>query len=83
MASGIHHPGFIPRCWYRRTVDPWDPESCRILLHFGAVDHRATVWVDDVLVVTHDGGYTPFRCDITEFMPGGLPVTIVVCADVP
>ena len=81
MASGIHHPGFIPRCWYRRTVEPWDPAGGRILLHFGAVDHRAAVWVDDVLVATHEGGYTPFRCDITEFMRPGRPVTIVVCAD--
>ena len=81
VASGIHHPGFIPRCWYRRTVEPWDPAGGRILLHFGAVDHRATVWVDDVLVATHEGGYTPFRCDITEFMRAARPVTIVVCAD--
>ncbi len=81
VASGVHDTGFLPRCWYRRTVDAWDPGGGRIFLHFGAVDYRATVWVDDVLVATHEGGYTPFRCDITDFMRAGRPVTIVVCAD--
>lgn len=81
LASGIHHQGFLSRCWYRRIVDAWDPGDGRVLLHFGAVDHRATVWVDDVLVVRHEGGYTPFCCDITAFMRAGHPVTLTVCAD--
>ena len=80
-ASGVHHTGYLPRCWYRRTIDPWDPGDGRLLLHFGAVDHRATVWIDDVLVTTHEGGYTPFCCDITDSMRPGRPVTLVVRAD--
>ena len=80
-ASGVHHTGFLPTCWYRRTVDAWDPGDGRVLLHFGAVDYRATVWVNDVLVGTHEGGYTPFHCDVTAHMRHGRPVTVVVCAE--
>src|SRR5947207_3075873 len=36
-ASGINHTGFLPCCWYRRTLEPWDPGDGRLLLHFGAV----------------------------------------------
>ena len=36
-----------------------------VLLHFGAVDWRADVWVNDVKVGSHCGGYTPFSFDIT------------------
>ncbi|MGH0053829.1 MAG: glycoside hydrolase family 2 protein, partial [Sphaerochaetaceae bacterium] len=38
----------------------------RILLHFGAVDHTAHVWVNGTPVGTHRGGYTPFSLDITN-----------------
>ncbi|BCS34438.1 beta-galactosidase [Luteitalea sp. TBR-22] len=80
-ASGIHETGFLARCWYRRTLEPWDPGDGRVFLHFGAVDYRATVWVDDRPVARHEGGYTPFECDITEAMRAGRPVTVVVRAD--
>lgn len=54
-------------CWYRRAfVAPPLGEGERLLLQFGAVDHAATVWVDGVEVVRHEGGYTPFAADVTE-----------------
>src|SRR5688572_3500471 len=80
-ASGVSMAGFIRTCWYKRTIDPWDAGDGRILLHFGAVDYRASVWLDGVLVATHEGGYTPFHCDITDGMALGGPVTIVVRAE--
>ncbi|MEE1032169.1 MAG: hypothetical protein U0L12_08525, partial [Ruminococcus sp.] len=45
------------------------PESFigkRMLLHFGAVDQIAEIWVNNELVGTHEGGYLPFSFDITE-----------------
>jgi hypothetical protein len=81
VASGIAHPGYIRSCWYRRTLEPWDPDGGRIFLHFGAVDYRAVVWADDVLVATHEGGYTPFSCDITALMRRGTAVSLVVWAE--
>jgi beta-galactosidase/beta-glucuronidase len=49
--------------WYRRTFDA--PDAARLRLNFGAVDYRATVWVNEIEVVRHEGGHTPFSADIT------------------
>jgi hypothetical protein len=56
---------------YRRKFDvpaPW--KSQRILLHFGAVDWQATVWVNGQHVGEHRGGYEPFTLDITTALQG-------------
>lgn len=42
--------------------------SDRVLLHFGAVDYRARVWVNGQLVAEHEGGHTPFTADITSVL---------------
>jgi beta-galactosidase/beta-glucuronidase len=65
--SGIGHTDFIPAAWYRRTVAlPPDWIGRRILLHIGACDYRAWIYVGGVLAGIHTGGYTPFVCDITD-----------------
>ncbi len=47
--------------WYRRSFNiPADWKNKNVLLHFGAVDWLACVFVNDVLIGTHKGGYTPF-----------------------
>ena len=52
--------------WYARTfVVPTDWNGDRILLHFGAVDWKADVWVNDVQVGSHTGGYATFTFDVT------------------
>jgi hypothetical protein len=57
-ASGIGCTGYIPRCAYRRTINsPARHEDQLLMLHFGAVDHRCTVWIDDQLVGSNEGGY--------------------------
>jgi len=66
-ASGVHETGFFTACWYRRRVSvPTLEPGERLMLHFGAVDTVARVWIDGRFVGGHDGGYTPFRFDITE-----------------
>jgi beta-galactosidase/beta-glucuronidase len=80
-ASQIHDTSFFLACWYRRTVDaPARRKGERLLLHFGAVDWGATVWVNDQLAGRHQGGYTPFTIDITPFLVDGASQTIVVRA---
>jgi beta-galactosidase/beta-glucuronidase len=80
-ASGIGDTGFYRACWYRRR---WQvPEFAageRWLLHFGAIDYEATVWVNGVVAGTHAGGYTPFTIDITSQAAEG-DCEIVVRAD--
>ena len=63
VMSGIHDTAHHPVVWYQRTFAA--PPGERVRLHFGAVDYRASVWVDGTLVATHEGGNTPFSADIT------------------
>ena len=70
--SGIGDQGFQPFLWYRREFHvPEEWRGQRIHLMFGAVDYRATVWVDGSLAVRHEGGYTPFGADITDLLRPG------------
>ena len=65
--------------WYRRTLDFSGTEG-RVLLHFGAVDQIAVVFVNGVEAGSHYGGYTPFSMDVTdaldEFRRGVLTVAV-------
>src|SRR5437870_4790763 len=63
--SGVMKHG--DRLWYRRTFTiPKDWAGQRVLLHFGAVDWEATVWVNGKKLGVHRGGYDPFSFDITD-----------------
>ncbi|MGV9943240.1 LamG-like jellyroll fold domain-containing protein [Streptomyces sp. NPDC003401] len=68
--------------FYRRLVDvPKDwkvGRGNRLKLHFGAVDHRARVWVNGRQVAEHTGGYTAFDADVTDALTGTGPQEIVV-----
>jgi len=64
--------------WYQRTFTvPAKWKNNRILLHFGAVDWKADVWVNDVKVGQHTGGYTPFSFDITPALVNGKNKIVV------
>jgi len=55
--------------WYRRIfeLEP-NRNQLQTLLHFGAVDWEATVWINGQLAGTHRGGSTPFSLDITPHL---------------
>ena len=58
--------------WYEREFTvPSKWKNNKILLHFGAVDWKADVWINDVKVGQHTGGYTPFSFDITPALVSG------------
>jgi beta-galactosidase/beta-glucuronidase len=80
-ASGIGRTDLFHASWYRRRFDVPPGEDPTVLLHFGAVDYRATVWVNGQLVGTHEGGYTPFTCDISAALAGASMGELVVRAD--
>lgn len=53
--------------WYEKTFSiPSGWRNGRVLLHFGAVDWMADVWVNGVKVGSHTGGYAPFSFDVTQ-----------------
>ena len=66
--SGVKRAvGTTKRLWYRRTFKaPALVDGGRLLLHFGAVDWHAVIWVNGTKVGEHRGGYDPFTLDITE-----------------
>ncbi|MEU3288307.1 glycoside hydrolase family 2 protein [Streptomyces longwoodensis] len=79
--SGIGDTDFLEAVWYRRTVTvPAEWAGSRVLLHFGAVDHDTTVWVNGVEVARHRGGFTPFTADLEGVAEPGAEATVVVRA---
>lgn len=77
--SGLHlaDPGDV--VWYRRRFDA--PPAERLILHFGAVDYRATVWVNGDQVASHEGGHTPFSADISGVARAAENVLVVRVED--
>lgn len=60
------------RLWYRRTFEvpeEWNGE--KLLLHFGAVDWEAAVYINGIIVGKHTGGYCPFTFEISGFIHEG------------
>lgn len=75
LLSGVQKPLQPDQyLWYRRTFDDPRPgilkgsTGGRILLHFGAVDYEAVVWINGAEAGSHRGGYLPFTFDITPFL---------------
>ncbi|GGF51220.1 glycoside hydrolase [Marmoricola endophyticus] len=67
---------------YRRTFEvpaSWRTNAAnRLLLHFGAVDYQARVWVNGQQVATHKGGYEAFSADVTDALTRSGPQELVV-----
>jgi beta-galactosidase/beta-glucuronidase len=78
--SGIGDRGFHKSCWYQRDFHLTRGEG-RTILHFGAVDYAASVWVNDRMVAFHEGGHTPFWTDITAVLSDSGEQTVSVLAE--
>ena len=80
--SGVHYTGFMKSVLYRRTFTlPQSFSGKRALLHFGAVDYAAYVYVNGAFVGSHRGGYTPFCFDITGHLNYDGETELFVRAD--
>lgn len=83
-SSGIGDRSFHPCVWYLKRFwipDSWDGR--RILMNFGAVDYRATVWINGIVVASHEGGHTPFSCEISGQLQRGENIVLVRAEDPP
>jgi hypothetical protein len=75
---------WLPIAWYRRRIErPAEWAGQRTVLHFGAVHHSATVWVNGQPAVEHEGGYLPFEADITDLLDSAGAGSLVVRAHAP
>ena len=77
--SGVGFTDFIPEMWYQRKIEipaGWDGK--RILLHFGAVDYIASVYIDGKIAGRHWGGSSSFAIDITRLVSAGKTHNLVI-----
>lgn len=79
--SGIQRKQEI-NMWYRKALQiPAAWKGKQIILHFGAVDHNATVFINGQKVGTHAGGYDGFQFNITSFLQGSTNTLVVAAYD--
>ena len=78
--SGVEHKDFMNAVWYRREFKiPTREAGKKVILHFGAVDYEAFVYINGHLAGTHIGGYSSFSFDITDKLTKGINV-VTLCA---
>ncbi|MDT7828419.1 glycoside hydrolase family 2 TIM barrel-domain containing protein [Pricia sp. S334] len=78
LSGVMKEVGKANELWYRTAFEVpgnWDEKN--VLLHFGAVDWKTDVWINEVKVGSHEGGYTPFTFNITPFLGQGEQKLIV------
>ena len=78
--SGIGDIDFLNSVWYKRTVDIKETDDLKIL-HIGASDYLTTLYVNGVKVGSHQGGYTSFSFDITDFVNPGENTIVINAFD--
>lgn len=65
--------------WYSRQFTvPVAWKNKKVILNFGAVDWKADVWINDIQIGSHKGGYTPFSFDITPYLTEGKTQKLMV-----
>ena len=78
--SGVQKEvGDMNELWYKRTFSvPANWKNKDIVLNFGAVDWKADVFINDILIGSHQGGFTPFSFNITPYLNGKNNQKLVV-----
>ena len=81
-ASGVAFTGLFKACWYRRefTVPELEPGQ-RMILHCGAIDYFAQVWVNGGLAGSHEGGYSPMAFDVSALVTAGATAVLEIRAE--
>ena len=80
--SGVENKDFHFLLWYAKEFElPTTFTGRRVLLHFGAADYHATVYVNGACVGEHFGGYSPFSFDITPHILPKNRITVCVLDD--
>ncbi|WP_213805166.1 glycoside hydrolase family 2 TIM barrel-domain containing protein [Granulicella sp. dw_53] len=65
--------------WYERKFDFTPKAASRVFFHIGAANYRAKLWVNGQHICDHEGGFTPFDCEVTQVVkPGQNSVVINV-----
>ena len=77
--SCVYHKDFINAMWYHRSINvPQNWDGKRIMLNFGGVDYKSTIYIDGREVFIHYGGSSSFAIDITKYVTPGKANNLVV-----
>ena len=80
--SGVGNKDFMYGVWYKRTITITEKQLAGLVrLHFGAVDYKCTVYVNEKMVGSHSGGYVSFYFDIAEYLVAGENTITVFAED--
>lgn len=80
--SGIEYKDFMPSVWYRKTVSITREQlNGRVIIHFGAVDYKAVLYVNGKECGTHQGGYVSFQFDISDYVIVGSNSIVLNAVD--
>jgi len=63
--------------WYQRDFDAQPKPGTRTFLHIGAANYRSHVWVNQKRVCDHEGGFTPFDCEVTSALHTGSNFVVI------
>lgn len=82
VLSGIGNKDFMNAVWYQREFAiPERYKGMKTFIHFGAVDYKATVYINGEKVGEHKGGYISFKFDITDKLTDGINKVTVYAVD--
>jgi beta-glucuronidase len=63
--------------WYQRDFDAQPKPGTRTFLHIGAANYRSHIWVNQKRVCDHEGGFTPFDCEVTSVLHTGSNFVVI------
>jgi beta-glucuronidase len=70
----FHYEGVI---WYQRNFDFQPRPNTRTFLHIGAANYKSFVWVNQKRICDHEGGFTPFDCEVTSALKPGTNFVVI------
>ena len=80
--SGIGYKDFINAVCYRKVINLSEDElQNNVILHFGAVDYKSYIYINQKLVTTHIGGFSSFEVNISEYVKTGKNEIFVIAED--
>lgn len=77
--SGVNYKDFINAMWYHRTLSiPQNWEGKHIILNFGGIDYKSTIYINGKQVFVHYGGSSSFSVDISKYVTSGKDHDLVI-----
>jgi beta-glucuronidase len=64
--------------WYQKDFSYQPKTGTRVFFHVGAANYRSYLWVNEQMVCEHEGGFTPFDCEVTGLLKEGANIVVMV-----